>query len=183
MNRAAILAVGARLRAIAVLLWHWILVPVNRWPELAAAAILVLLVMVLGLARARADVIVSVDVQAPSPPATDCGGAALNLDAVQTLPPCVVFTSTKGGQIRVQWRPAAQVAGASSGTRVVYAKTAGGKLGAKLGTLSVGTTAKPLGYFCDPTDVVKSGTTVYARITDPAVGGIFAGGYTTGCSA
>jgi hypothetical protein len=109
---------------------------------------------------------------------TDCAGVPIELEQ---LPACVVFTSPKGAQLTITHRPGAIVAGISSGVRVVYAKSATGGRGKKLGELTVGTVARPIGYSCDPTDTITSGSTVYARITDPAVPESLRG-YISGCT-
>lgn len=113
--------------------------------------------------------------------ALDCSGARITLAADAPLPACLTLVSPKGARLTIQHRPGAQIAGSSSGTRAVYAKTATSRRGAKLGDLTVGTPSKPIGYFCDPTDTIRSGLTTYARITDPAVAESLRG-YTTGCT-
>lgn len=73
-----------------------------------------------------------------------------------------------------------KVAGIAAGQRAVYRVSSTGTRGTKVGDLPVGTTAAPLGIGCDPLQFVRSGSTVYGRVTDPRAGDLN-GFYVTGC--
>lgn len=77
------------------------------------------------------------------------------------------------------------VAGASSGTRAVYARSATGSRGAKLGDLAVGPggIADYQRVECSTEDAFTYGGTRYARVTDPAAPEALRAGYVSGCAS
>lgn len=141
------------------------------------ALLAVLSVVAAAVANAE-DVTVTVTAPTADWRLTDCAGGAVT----DVVPACFVLTHTAGHTWKGEYREArpASVAGTSSGIRAVYAKSRTGTRGVKLGDLTVGNVAAPVGYACDPDDVIVSGSTQYFKITDPAVVESLRG-YVTGC--
>jgi hypothetical protein len=79
------------------------------------------------------------------------------------------------------------VDGSSTGLRPVYAKTATGTRGTKIGDLAVGSTTQPASgaafarVKCDAADRIVSGTTQYARVIDTRAPTQYRAGYVSGC--